>query len=63
MNNQSEMDSRTISINLGEALIRRMDSRTRELDTDRSKYLRHLIRDDLDKVVSGRRKKGRALKA
>lgn len=62
MNNHSEMESRIISLNLGGALIKRMDSRTKQLDTDRSKYVRHLIREDLSKAVSAANRKQRGRK-
>lgn len=38
----------TISLSFEPALIATMDRRVRELDTDRSKYIRRLVREDME---------------
>ena len=41
------MEAQTISISLEPALVPKMEARARELDLNRSQYVRRLVREDL----------------
>lgn len=51
------MKAKTISLSFEPSLITVMDRRVRQLDTDRSKYIRKLVREDME-VNASKEKRG-----
>lgn len=48
------MDAQTISISLEPALVPIMEARARQLDLNRSQYVRRLVRDDLKRALEAK---------